>query len=246
MGGKRKHCVCFRNAMLEAGPGATIGGMCATRCSGSIAVRYGTMRDNVISLKVVHPNGDVVKTASRARKSAAGEGILGVTMEVTLWPQKIPLHSVVTMYNFLTIKDAADVAIDTMLSGIQVSRVELLDEVQVRAVNIANENNLTELPTLIFEFICTGKHVFSYTEGGSMGLLSNETQQEAMISMIPGFGSFLFSPPVGSNWVEIGLEPTATQTLSVICSVLHDLCIKRLKSTLHTGPKYPSFFWLAS
>ncbi|KAJ6923920.1 hypothetical protein NC652_017286 [Populus alba x Populus x berolinensis] len=141
-----------------AGPGATIGGMCATRCSGSIAVRYGTMRDNVISLKVVLPNGDVVKTASRARKSAAGEGILGVTMEVTLWPQKFPLHSVVTMYNFLTIKDAADVAIDTMLSGIQVSRVELLDEVQVRAVNIANENNLTELPTLIFEFICTGKY----------------------------------------------------------------------------------------
>ncbi|KAJ6994289.1 hypothetical protein NC653_017194 [Populus alba x Populus x berolinensis] len=158
MGGKRKHCVCFRNAMLEAGPGATIGGMCATRCSGSIAVRYGTMQDNVISLKVVLPNGDVVKTASRARKSAAGEGILGVTMEVTLWPQKFPLHSVVTMYNFLTIKDAADVAIDTMLSGIQLSRVELLDEVQVRAVNIANENNLTELPTLIFEFICTGKY----------------------------------------------------------------------------------------
>jgi len=62
--------------------------------------------------------------------------------------------------------------------------------------------------------------------------------------MIPGFGSFLFSPPVGSNWVEIGLEPTATQTLSVICSVLHDLC--RLKATLHTGPKYPSFFWSAS
>ncbi|XP_061963413.1 D-lactate dehydrogenase [cytochrome], mitochondrial-like [Populus nigra] len=72
MGGKRRHCVCFRNAMLEAGPGATIGGMCASRCSGSIAVRYGTMRDDVISLKVVLPNGDVVKTASRARKSAAG------------------------------------------------------------------------------------------------------------------------------------------------------------------------------
>ncbi|KAG6770286.1 hypothetical protein POTOM_025963 [Populus tomentosa] len=249
MGGKRKHCVCFRNAMLEsvkalhidhmdvvvepgigwmelnrlldphglfspldpgkfmehvpgmpfflvplcqAGPGATIGGMCATLCSGSIAVRYGTMRDDVISLKVVLPNGDVVKTASRARKSAAGEGILGVTMEVTLWPQKIPLHSVVTMYNFLTIKDAADVAIDTMLSGIQVSRVEPLDEVQVRAVNIANKNNLTELPTLIFEFICTGNKCNSFfwglqnqqdTEGGSMGLPSNETQQEAMISV---------------------------------------------------------------
>ncbi|KAH7554213.1 hypothetical protein JRO89_XS12G0135400 [Xanthoceras sorbifolium] len=150
---------------LDPGPGATIGGMCATRCSGSLAVRYGTMRDNVINLKVVLPNGDVVKTASRARKSAAGydltrliigsEGTLGVITEVTLRLQKIPQHSVVAMCNFPTIKDAADVAIASMLSGIQVSRVELLDEVQVRAVNIANGKNLPEFPTLMFEFIGT-------------------------------------------------------------------------------------------
>ncbi|VVA15318.1 Hypothetical predicted protein, partial [Prunus dulcis] len=114
---------------LDPGPGATIGGMCATRCSGSLAVRYGTMRDNVISLKVVLANGDVVKTASRARKSAAGydltrlvigsEGTLGVITEVTLRLQKIPQYSVVAVCNFPTVKDAADVAIATMLSGIQ-------------------------------------------------------------------------------------------------------------------------------
>ncbi|XP_062112323.1 D-lactate dehydrogenase [cytochrome], mitochondrial isoform X2 [Humulus lupulus] len=125
---------------LDPGPGATIGGMCATRCSGSLAVRYGTMRDNVINLKVVLANGDVVKTASRARKSAAGydltrlligsEGTLGVITEVTLRLQKIPQHSVV-------------------------SRVELLDEVQVKAINIANGKNLPETPTLMFEFIGT-------------------------------------------------------------------------------------------
>ncbi|KAL6145408.1 hypothetical protein ACLB2K_056096 [Fragaria x ananassa] len=115
---------------LDPGPGATIGGMCATRCSGSLAVRYGTMRDNVISLKAVLANGEVVKTASRARKSAAGydltrlmigsEGTLGVITEVTLRLQKIPKYSVVAMCNFPSIKDAADVAITTMLSGIQV------------------------------------------------------------------------------------------------------------------------------
>ncbi|XP_024980401.1 D-lactate dehydrogenase [cytochrome], mitochondrial [Cynara cardunculus var. scolymus] len=150
---------------LDPGPGATIGGMCGTRCSGSLAVRYGTMRDNVINLKAVLADGEVVKTGSRARKSAAGydltrlmigsEGTLGVITEVTLRLQKIPQHSIVAMCNFPTIKDAADVAIAAMLSGIQVSRVELLDEVQVKAVNIANGKDLPEFPTLMFEFIGT-------------------------------------------------------------------------------------------
>ncbi|CAK9322942.1 unnamed protein product [Citrullus colocynthis] len=154
---------------LDPGPGATIGGMCATRCSGSLAVRYGTMRDNVINLKAVLPNGDVVKTASRARKSAAGydltrlmigsEGTLGIITEITLRLQKLPEHSVVAMCNFPSIKDAADVAIATMLSGIQVSRMELMDEVQVRAINNANGKNLPETPTLMFEF--TGTEAYS-------------------------------------------------------------------------------------
>ncbi|PWZ40547.1 D-lactate dehydrogenase [cytochrome], mitochondrial [Zea mays] len=154
-------------------PGATIGGMCATRCSGSLAVRYGTMRDNVINLRAVLPNGDVVKTGSRARKSAAGydlarliigsEGTLGVITEVTLRLQKLPSHSVVAMCNFKTIKDAADVAIATMLSGIQVSRVELLDEVQIKAINMANGKNLPEVPTLMFEFIGTEAYALEQT-----------------------------------------------------------------------------------
>ncbi|KAH9322470.1 hypothetical protein KI387_017109, partial [Taxus chinensis] len=114
---------------------------------------------------VVLANGDVVKTASRARKSAAGydltrliigsEGTLGVITEVTVRLQKIPESSVVAMCNFPSIKDAANVAIATMHSGIQVSRVELLDEVQVHAINKANGKDLPEAPTLMFEFIGT-------------------------------------------------------------------------------------------
>uniref|UniRef100_A0A0D9WVT4 D-lactate dehydrogenase (cytochrome) n=1 Tax=Leersia perrieri TaxID=77586 RepID=A0A0D9WVT4_9ORYZ len=125
------------------------------------------------SCEAVLPNGDVVKTGSRARKSAAGydlarliigsEGTLGVITEVTLRLQKIPSHSVVAMCNFQTIKDAADVAIATMLSGIQVSRVELLDEVQIKAINMANGKNLPEIPTLMFEFIGTEAYALEQT-----------------------------------------------------------------------------------
>nr|XP_024357601.1 D-lactate dehydrogenase [cytochrome], mitochondrial-like isoform X2 [Physcomitrium patens] len=163
---------------LDPGPGASIGGMCATRCSGSLAVRYGTMRDNVISLKCILPNGDVVKTAARARKSAAGydltrlligsEGTLGLITEVTLRLQKIPEASVtgavqVAMCNFKSIGDATAVAIATMHSGIQVSRVELLDEMMMNAINIANGKNYPTEPTLMFEFVGTEAYALEQT-----------------------------------------------------------------------------------
>ncbi|GBG88746.1 hypothetical protein CBR_g48275 [Chara braunii] len=159
---------------LDPGPGATIGGMCATRCSGSLAVRYGTMRDNVISIKAVTANGDVVKTASRARKSSAGydltrlligsEGTLGVITEITLKLQRIPEASTVAMCTFPSIKDAADVAIATMHAGIQVSRVELLDEVMIKGLNIGSGRSLPERPTLMFEFIGTESSVKEQTK----------------------------------------------------------------------------------
>jgi D-lactate dehydrogenase (cytochrome) len=92
------------------------------------------------------------------------EGTLGVITEITLRLQKIPQHSVVAVCNFPTVKDAADVAIATMMSGIQVSRVELLDEVQIRAINMANGKNLTEAPTLMFEFIGTEAYTREQTQ----------------------------------------------------------------------------------
>eukprot|EP00249_Psilotum_nudum_P010365 c22495_g1_i1 orf=318-2081(-) len=158
---------------LDPGPGASIGGMCATRCSGSLAVRYGTMKENVLSLKAVLGTGAIVKTANRARKSAAGydltrlmigsEGTLGVITEVTLRLQKIPESSIVAICNFPSIKHAADVAIATMHCGIQVSRVELLDEVTVKALNYANGKNLPEKPTLMFEFVGTDAYAREQT-----------------------------------------------------------------------------------
>ncbi|KAH1090402.1 hypothetical protein J1N35_017659 [Gossypium stocksii] len=228
---------------LDPGPGATIGGMCATRCSGSLAVRYGTMRDNVISLKVVLADGDIVKTASRARKSAAGydltrlmigsEGTLGVVTEVTLRLQKVPEHSVVAMCNFPTIKDAADVAIDTMLSGIQVSRVELLDEVQVRAVNIANGKNLPEVPTLMFEFIGTEAYSHEQTQIVQR-IVSEHNGSDFVFAEDPEAKKELWKIRKEALWACFAMEPNFEAMISDVCVPLSNLAelISRSKQEL--------------
>ncbi|KAL9425505.1 hypothetical protein AB3S75_032460 [Citrus x aurantiifolia] len=232
---------------LDPGPGATIGGMCATRCSGSLAVRYGTMRDNVINLKVVLSSGDVVKTASRARKSAAGydltrliigsEGTLGIITEVTLRLQKIPQHSVVATCNFPTIKDAADVAIATMLSGIQVSRVELLDEVQVRAVNIANGKNLPELPTLMFEFI--GTQAYSHEQTLIVQkIVSEHNGTDFIFAEDPEAKKELWKMRKEALWACFAMEPSFEAMISDVCVPLSCLAelISRSKKELDASP----------
>ncbi|XP_062002913.1 D-lactate dehydrogenase [cytochrome], mitochondrial isoform X2 [Rosa rugosa] len=228
---------------LDPGPGATIGGMCATRCSGSLAVRYGTMRDNVISLKAVLANGEVVKTASRARKSAAGydltrlmigsEGTLGVITEVTLRLQKIPQYSVVAMCNFPSIKDAADVAIATMLSGIQVSRVELLDEVQVRAINIANGKNLPETPTLMFEFIGTEAYSREQTQIVQK-IVSEHNGSDFVYAEDPDTKKELWKIRKEALWACFAMEPDFEAMISDVCVPLSCLAelISRSKQEL--------------
>ncbi|XP_019186190.1 PREDICTED: D-lactate dehydrogenase [cytochrome], mitochondrial [Ipomoea nil] len=232
---------------LDPGPGATIGGMCATRCSGSLAVRYGTMRDNVISLKAVLANGDVVKTASRARKSAAGydltrlmigsEGTLGVITEVTLRLQKIPQSSVVAMCNFPTIKDAADVAIATMLTGIQVSRVELLDEVQVRAINYANGKNLPEVPTLMFEFIGTEAYAREQTKIVQK-IASEHRGTDFVFAEAPEEKKELWKIRKEALWACFAMEPNFEAMITDVCVPLSHLAelISRSKQELDASP----------
>lgn len=201
------------------------------------------MRDNVISLKVVLANGIIVKTASRARKSAAGydltrlmigsEGTLGVVTEVTLRLQKIPEHSVVAMCNFPTIKDAADVAIDTMLSGIQVSRVELLDEVQVRAVNIANGKNLPEVPTLMFEFIGTEAYSHEQTQIVQR-IVSEHNGSDFVFTEDPEAKKELWKIRKEALWACFAMEPNFEAMISDVCVPLSNLAelISRSKQEL--------------
>ncbi|MFL5133004.1 MAG: FAD-binding protein, partial [Microvirga sp.] len=147
---------------IDPGADASIGGMAATRASGTNAVRYGTMKDVVLALTAVLPNGEIVKTASRARKSSAGydltrlligsEGTLGIVTEITLKLHGIPEAISAGICPFPTVKAACDAVIMTIQTGIPVARIELLDEVQVKAVNLHSKLSLPESPLLLMEF----------------------------------------------------------------------------------------------
>jgi D-lactate dehydrogenase (cytochrome) len=147
---------------IDPGADASLGGMVATRASGTNAVRYGTMKDNVLSLTAVLPNGDVVKTARRAKKSSAGydltrlfvgsEGTLGIVTEITLKLHGIPEAVSAGICPFPSVKAACDAVIVTIQAGLPVARIELLDEVQVRAVNRHSKLTLPESPLLLLEF----------------------------------------------------------------------------------------------
>jgi D-lactate dehydrogenase (cytochrome) len=141
---------------------ATIGGMASTRASGTTAVRYGTMRENVLNITAVMADGSIVKTAQRARKSAAGydltrllvgaEGTLGIITELTVRLYGIPEKILAAVCPFTTLEGACNAVIQSIQLGLGVARMELLDPPQIRAVNAYAKLGLEERPTLFLEF----------------------------------------------------------------------------------------------
>lgn len=147
---------------IDPGANASLGGMTATGASGTNAVRYGTMKDNVIALEAVMADGSVIKTASRAKKTSAGydltrllvgsEGTLGLITEITLRLQGIPEAISSARCSFPTVDDACQTVMQVIQYGIPVARMELLDALQVRASNAYSGLDLPETPLLLMEF----------------------------------------------------------------------------------------------
>src|SRR5689334_17118720 len=217
---------------IDPGADASIGGMAATRASGTNAVRYGTMKDNVLALKVVLANGETIQTSRRAKKSAAGydltrlfvgsEGTLGVITEVTVRLHGIPEAISGGICPFPSVEAACNAAIATIQSGIPVARIELLDEVQVRASNAYSKLTLPEQPMLFLEF-----------HGTSAGV-AEQSERFGEIAADQGGGAFqwttnteertkLWQARHDAYWAAVGMRPGSRPFATDVCVPLSRL-----------------------
>jgi D-lactate dehydrogenase (cytochrome) len=176
---------------IDPGANATIGGMASTRASGTNAVRYGTMKDAVLSLEIVTPQGTVIRTARRARKSAAGydltrlyvgsEGTLGVITEITLRLHPIPEAISSAVCSFDSLEGAVNTVVQSIQCGIPLARVEILDALQMRAVNRWSKLDYPEASTLFFEF------------HGSAAFVAEQVETVKELAETNGGGEFAWS-----------------------------------------------------
>ena len=211
---------------IDPGADATLGGMAATRASGTNAVRYGTMRDNVINLTAVMPDGTVLKTANRAKKSSAGydltrllvgsEGTLGVITELTLKLHGIPEAVAGGICPFDSIEGACNATILTIQTGLPVARIELLDGLMIKAVNAYSRLGLAEGPTLFLEF------------HGSEASVREQSERFAEIARDCGGGEFswavqpeertrLWQARHDAYWAALGLRPGTRPVATDVC-----------------------------
>ena len=211
---------------LDPGADASLGGMAATRCSGTNAARYGTMKDNVLALKVVLANGELMTTARRAKKSSAGydltrlivgaEGTLGVITELTLKLSGIPEAISAGVCPFPSVEAACNATIATIQSGVPVARIELLDELQVKATNLYSKLALPEVPMLFVEFHGSPAGVAEQSErfGEIAGDLGGGPFEWATK---PEDRSRLWQARHDAYWAGRGLRPGAQALATDVC-----------------------------
>lgn len=211
---------------IDPGADASLGGMASTRASGTNAVRYGTMRDNVLSLVVVTPQGEVVRTASRARKSAAGldltrlfvgaEGTLGIITELVVRLHPLPESIAAATCPFPSLRAACNAVIATLQSGIPVARIEFLDQLTVQAVNAHSRLGLPDQPLLLLEFHGTpqgtAEQVARFAEIAASeqgGPLDHATEHEAR--------NRLWAARHNAYWACLGLRPGSRPLPTDVC-----------------------------
>ena len=211
---------------IDPGADASIGGMTSTRASGTMAVRYGTMKDNVLSLEVVLADGRVIRTAKRARKTSAGydltrlfvgaEGTLGILTEITLKLHPQPEAISAAVCAFPSVKAAVDTAIAVIQSGIPVARVELLDRVMMRGVNAYADLGYREAATLFFEFHGSAAAVSEQAEAAQ--LISTENGGIAFEwTTTPEHRSRLWRARDNTLYAGMALRPGARALITDVC-----------------------------
>ncbi len=228
---------------IDPGADASLGGMVATRASGTNAVRYGTMKDNVIALEAVMANCEIVTTARRARKTSAGydltrlfvgsEGTLGIVTKITLKLHGLPEAISAGVCAFPSVKAAADATIMTIQTGLPIARIELLDAMQVKAVNAYSKLSMPETPVLLVEF--------HGTENG----VAEQAQRFGDIAAEFGGGAFewatkpedrtrLWQARHDSYWAAMALRPGVKPFATDICVPISRLadCIEETQADI--------------
>ena len=229
---------------VDPGADASIGGMVSTRASGTNAVRYGTMKDNVLNVTAVLADGRVIKTAQRARKSSAGydltrlfvgsEGTLGIITEVTLKLHPIPEATSAARCNFPSVDEAVQAVIQVIQCGIPIARIELLDELSVKAINSYSKMTLPEQPTLFLEF------------HGSQQAVEEQAEWVAALVAENGGGDFLWATQTedrtriwearhNAYYASVALRPGCKGWSTDVCvpiSALAD-CIRETREDLN-------------
>jgi len=231
---------------IDPGANATIGGMASTRASGTNAVRYGTMREAVLALKVVTPDGKVILTSKRARKSAAGydltrlmigsEGTLGIITEVTLRLHGIPETISSAVCGFETLDGAVATVVQAIQLGIPLARVEILDDVQMRAVNRWSKLDYPEVTTLFFEFHGSERYVAEQVET-VRELAEANGGGEFKWSNLPEERAKLWKARHEAYYAAVGLRPGCVGWPTDVCVPISRLaeCITETKKDLETA-----------
>jgi len=230
---------------IDPGADASIGGMTATRASGTNAVRYGTMRENVLALTVVLPSGEIIHTGGRARKSSAGydltrlfvgsEGTLGIFTEITVRLYGIPEATSSAICNFATIDGAVNTVITTIQSGIPVARIELMDDTQMDALNRYSKLNYPVAPTLLLEFHGTEAGVIEQAEM-VQAIAADNGGKDFQWATVAEERTRLWQARHDSLWAILALQPGRQAFPTDVCVPISRLaeCIADTKKDLET------------